>query len=126
MLRLTFLLTILVTVGSGLKANAQDLVPRDLLLSTLNGVAPLKFENDQVTQLMEYNKGFVDEVYAVLESDREEKRKKESLGALSDKRDSDLKDFLSKHETKRYLKFMEGELQPLVKKDKLLKQIAKY
>ena len=126
MRRLTFLLTILVAMGAGLKANAQEQVPKELLLSTLNGVATLKFENDQVTQLKDYNKGFVDEVYAVLDSDREEKRKKESLSALSVKRESDLHDFLSKKETKKYLKLMEEELHPLVKKDKLLKQIAKY
>lgn len=126
MLRLTFLLAVLVTLSTGFQANAQEEVPKDLLLTTLNGVAHLKFENDQVTQLMEYNKGFVDEVYVILDSDKEDKRKKENLDALSVKRESDLHDFLSKRETKKYLKYMEEELRPLVKKNKLLKQISKY
>jgi hypothetical protein len=119
-------LAVLVTLTPGFEANAQDEVPKDLLLTTLNSVAHLKFENDQVTQLMEYNKGFVDEVYVILESDKEDKRKKENLDALSVKRQSDLHDFLSKGETKKYLKYMEEELRPLVKKNKLLKQISKY
>ena len=126
MMRLTFLLTILVTLGNGFKANAQDEVPKEILLTTLNGVAHLKFENEQVTQLMEYNEQFVDEVYAILDSDKEDKRKKESLDALSVKRESDLHDILSKHETKKYLKYMEDELKPLVRKNKLLKHISKF
>ena len=126
MLRLTFLLAVLVALTTGFQANAQEEVPKDLLLTTLNGVAHLKFENDQVTQLMEYNKGFVDEVYVILDSDKEDKRKKENLDALSVKRESDLHDFLSKHETKKYLKYMEDELKPLVRKNKLLKHISKY
>lgn len=126
MMRLTFLLTILVTLGNGFKVNAQDEVPKEILLTTLNGVAHLKFENEQVTQLMEYNEQFVDEVYAILDSDKEDKRKKESLDALSVKRESDLHDILSKHETKKYLKYMEDELKPLVRKNKLLKHISKF
>ncbi len=126
MLRLTSLLALLVTLSTGFQANAQEEVPKDLLLTTLNSVAHLKFENDQVTQLMEYNKGFVDEVYVILDSDKEDKRKKKNLDALSVKRESDLRDFLSKHETKKYLKYMEDELAPLVKKNKLLKHISKY
>lgn len=126
MMRLTLVLAFLVTVGTGFKTHAQEELPRELLLTTLNGVAHLKFENDQVTQLMEYNEGFVDEVYAILDSDKEDKRKKESLDALSVKRESDLHDILSKHETKKYLKYMEDELKPLVRKNKLLKHISKY
>ena len=98
---MTFLLAVLVALTTGFQANAQEEVPKDLLLTTLNGVAHVKFENDQVTQLMEYNKGFVDEVYVILDSDKEDKRKKENLDALSVKRQSDLHDFLSKHETKK-------------------------
>jgi len=32
---------------------AQDEVPKELLLSSLNSVAHLKLENEQITQLME-------------------------------------------------------------------------
>ena len=107
------------------QAAAQETVPKELLLSTLNGVASLKFENDQVAKLIEYNKGFVDEVYEILDSDKEEKQKKNLLEALSNTREVELHEFLSKHETKKYLKLMEDDLRPLVKKNKLLKQISK-
>ncbi len=120
------LLTIILTLCMGFLVQAQEEVPREILLTTLNSVAHLKFDNEQVNQLMEYNEGFVDEVYAILESDKEDKRKKESLDALSVKRESDLHDILSKHETKKYLKYMEDELKPLVRKNKLLKHISKY
>jgi hypothetical protein len=100
-------------------------VPKELLLTTLNSVAHLKFENDQVSKLMEYNEGFVDEVYEILESGKEEKQKKKLLEVLSDKRKVDLNEFLKKHETNKYLKYMEDELKPLVRRNKLLKHISK-
>lgn len=107
------------------QTSAQETVPKELLLSTLNGVASLKFENDQVAKLIEYNEGFVDEVYEILDSDKEEKQKKNLLDALSNTREVELHEFLSKHETKKYLKLMEDDLKPLVRKNKLLKQISK-
>ena len=124
MLRITIIVFLL--ISTSLKVQAQNEVPREILLTSLNDVAHLKFEDDKVTQLMEYNEGFVDEVYTILESEKEDKRKKESLDALSVKRKSDLHDILSKHETKKYLKYMEDELKPLVHKNKLLKHISKY
>lgn len=108
-----------ITIGS----YAQEAVPKELLLSGLNSVAHLKLENDQITELIEYNKGFVDEIYEVLESDKEEKYKKKSLKILSEKRENDLREFLGKHKTNKYLKLMEDELRPLGRKDHLLKQI---
>jgi hypothetical protein len=109
-----------------LQVQAQDDVSKELLLTTLNSVAHLKFENEQVSQLMEYNTGFVDQVYEILDSDKEDKHKKELLDALSNTREVELHGFLSKHETKKYLKYMEDELKPLTRKNKLLKHIAKY
>jgi ubiquitin C-terminal hydrolase len=109
-----------------LQAQAQDNVSKELLLTTLNSVAHLKFENEQVSQLMEYNTGFVDQVHEILNSDKEDKHKKELLDALSNTREVELHGFLSKHETKKYLKYMEDEMKPLVRKNKLLKHISKY
>lgn len=104
---------------------AQDEVPKELLLSSLNSVAHLKLETDQINQLMDYNKGFVDEIYEVLESDKEDKHKKKALQNLSDKRKNDLREFLGRHKTNKYLKLMEDELRPLGRRNHLLKQIAK-
>ena len=104
---------------------AQEEVPKELLLSSLNSVAHLKLETDQINQLIDYNKGFVDEIYEILESDKEDKYKKKSLKALSYTRETDLKEFLGKHKTNKYLKLMEDELRPLARKNHLLKEIAK-
>ena len=90
-----------------LQAQEEDTASKDLLLATLNSVAHLKFENEQVSQLMEYNTGFVDQVYEILDSEKEDKHKKELLDALSNTREVELHGFLSKHETKKYLKYME-------------------
>jgi hypothetical protein len=126
MKKITFLIGLITLFSFSHKSFAQDEeVPKELLLTTLNSVAHLKFENDQVSKLMEYNKGFVDEVYEILESDKEEKQKKKLLEALSDTRKVNLLEFLKKHETNKYLKYMEDELKPLVKKNKLLKYISK-
>ena len=100
-------------------------VPKELLLSTLNGVAHLKLDNDQITQLMDYNKGFVDDIYEILDSDKEDKYKKKSLKALGNTRETDLKEFLGNHKTNKYLKLMEDELKPLGRRDHRLKEIAK-
>ena len=125
MKKVTLLLSMIALIGFGLKANAQEEVSKELLLTTLNSVASLKLDNDKVNKLMEYNTGFVDQVSEILDSDKDEKRKKESLEALSQTRESDLHDFLTKHETNKYLKLMEDELKPLTRKNKLLKHIAK-
>lgn len=125
MKKTSLLLSFIVVLFVGSQTYAQEAVPKELLLSTLNSVGHLKLPNEKVTQLMDYNKGFVDKVYDVLNSDTEDKRKKGSLDGLNYAREKDLRVFLSKSETKQYLKFMEEELKPLTKQDKLLKQIAK-
>ena len=103
----------------------EELVPQELLLSTLNSVGHMKLESDQINQLVEYNKGFVDKIYDILNADKEDKRKKEQLDALAYTREKDLRDFMSKSETRRYLKEMEDQLKPLVHRNKMLKNIAK-
>lgn len=105
--------------------HAQDEVPKELLLSSLNSVAHLKLENEQITELMDYNKGFVDEVYEIIESDKEDKYKKKSLKILAEKRENDLRQFLGRHKTNKYLKLMEDELRPLGRRNHLLKPIMK-
>jgi len=127
MKKITHILTAITLLFVSLQSIAQDKdeVPKELLLSTLNSVAQLKIDNDQITKIIDYNKGFVDEVYAILDSEKEDKYKKKSLEALSNTRETDLREFLGKSKTNKYLKLMEDELKPLVKKDKRLKPIAK-
>lgn len=108
-----------------IKSYAQEEVPKELLLSGLNSVAHLKLDNDLVNELIEYNKGFVDEIYEVLESDKDDKYKKKSMKILSEKRENDLREFLGKHKTNKYLKLMEDELRPLGRRNNLLKPIIK-
>lgn len=101
----------------------KEEVSKELLLSTLNGIASLKLDADQEAQLIEYNKGFVDEIYEIFENDQEDKDKKKSLKNLGSAREKDLRDMIGRHKTNKYLKLMEDELKPLRKRDKRLKQI---
>jgi hypothetical protein len=128
MKKITHFLIVIALLVVSVQSIAQDKeeeVPKDLLLSTLNSVAHLKLDNDQITQIIDYNKGFVDEVYKILDSEKEDKFKKKSLEALQFTRETDLREFLGKSKTNKYLKFMEDETKPLVKKDKRLKPIGK-
>ncbi len=111
--------------GQSIAQDKVEEVPKELLLSSLNSVAHLKLENDQITKLIDYNKGFVDEVYIILDSEKEDKYKKKSLEALHFTRETDLRELLGKSKTNKYLKLMEDEIKPLVKKDKRLKPIGK-
>ena len=86
MKKITLILFVFSLTTASFTTFAQDAVPKELLLSTLNGVAHLKLDNEQINQIMDYNKGFVDEVYEVLESDKEDKYKKKSLKNLAEKR----------------------------------------
>lgn len=125
MKKITLLITMLTLICTVGQTFAQETVPKELLLSTLNSVGQLKLPNEKVTQLMDYNKGFVDKVYDILNSENEDKIKKGSLDGLNYAREKDLHVFLTKGETKDYLKLMEDAMKPLTKQDKLLKQIAK-
>lgn len=125
MKKMTLILTVIAVITLNFKTYAQEDVPKELLLSSLNSVAHLKLENEQITQLMDYNKGFVDEVYEILESDKEEKYKKKSMNILAEKRENDLRQLIGKRDTNKYLKLMEDELKPLGKKNNLLKPLIK-
>ena len=119
------LLSFLFFILLGVNALAQkEEVSKDLLLSTLNGIAELKLDADQEKQLIDYNKGFVDEVYVILENDQEDKAKKKALKDLGSVREKDLRGIIGKHKTNKYLKLMEDALKPLKKRDHRLKQIA--
>ena len=123
MKKITILFSIIAILTLTTKTYAQEEVPKELLLSSLNSVAHLKLENEQVTQLMDYNNGFVDEVYEILDSDKEDKYKKKSMKILAEKRENDLRQLFGKHKTNKYLKLVEDELRPLGRKNKLLKPI---
>lgn len=125
MKKITLILTVIAVITLNFNTYAQEEVPKELLLSSLNSVAHLKLENEQITQLMDYNKGSVDEVYEILESDKDEKYKKKSMKILAEKRENDLRQLIGKRDTNKYLKLMEDELKPLGKKNNLLKPLIK-
>lgn len=125
MKQITILFSVFAFLVLTTKSMAQEEVPKELLLSTLNSVAHLKLESEELNQLLEYNKGFVDEVYEILDGDQEDKQKKQLMKALAYTREKELRGFLSKHKTNKYLKLMEDEMRPLARKEKLLKPIAK-
>ncbi len=123
MKNITFILALALTVFVGANAYAQETVPKEVLLTTLNGVNSLKLSNLKTTELMDYNKGYVDKVYDITESDKSDKDKKSALQTLSNDTEKDLIDLLGKKEYKKYVKLMEEQLEPLTKKTKLLKYL---
>lgn len=104
-------------------AVAQESVPKEVFLNTINGVNELKLSNYKTSELMEYNTGYADRVYAILEGDKSEKDKKDAFKILKTDKEKDLVDVLGKKDAKKYMKLMEESLKPLIKKDKRLKYL---
>ncbi len=121
-LRLATLL-FLAVILTGINAKAQESVPKEVFLNTINGVNELKLSNYKTSELMEYNKGYADRVYSILESDKSEKDKKEAFKVLTTDKERDLVDVLGKKDAKKYMKLMEDSLKPLIKKNKMLKYL---
>ena len=119
----TILLSIIFSLTISSNSYCQETVPKEVLLNTLNSVNDLKLSNLKTTQLMDYNKDYVDKVYDILESDKTEKDKKAAFQTLSNDTEKDLIDLLGKSEYKKYAKLMDEELEPLRKKSKLLKNL---
>ena len=124
MKNITFILTLALTLFIGANAYAQETVPKEVLLTTLNGVNSLKLSNLKTTELMDYNKGYVDKVYDITDSDKSDKDKKSALQTLGNDTEKDLIDLLGKKEYKKYVKLMEEQLEPLSKKTKLFKYLS--
>ena len=123
MKNLTIILTLVLSVVFGTNVYTQETVSKDVLLNTLNSVNSLKLSNLKTEQLMDYNKGYVDKIYDILESDKVEKDKKTALGTLNNDAANDLIDLLGKSDHKKYVKLMEEQMKPLTKKSKLLKEL---
>ena len=123
MKNITFIFTLVLSVFIGSSISAQETVPKEVLLTTLNGVNSLKLSNLKTTDLMDYNKGYVDKVYDITESDKTEKDKKAALEVLSNDTEKDLVDLIGKKEYKQYAKLMEEQMKPLAKKSKLFKYL---
>ena len=119
----TILLSIIFSLTISSNSYCQETVPKEVLLNTLNSVNDLKLSNLKTTQLMDYNKDYVDKVYDILEGDKSEKDKKAAFQTLGNDTEKDLIDLLGKSEYKKYAKLMDEELEPLRKKSKLLKNL---
>ena len=102
---------------------AQETVEKDVFLTTINSVNSLKLSNLRTTQLMDYNKGFADNVYAILDSDKKDKDQENDLKALSKSTASDLHDLLGADVYKKYAKLMRDQLKPLIKKSEGFKYL---
>lgn len=124
MKKIYLLVSFVVILFSTGQAYAQDIVLKEVLLTTLNDVNELDFSNAQIEGLMNYNKGFVDKVYEILDSKKEDKDIKASLSTLNEQKEKDLRNLLGKSDSKKYIKLMEEQLKPLTKKDKRLKNIV--
>jgi hypothetical protein len=120
----TIILVLLFSVSIVNNGYAQESVPKEVLLNSLNSVNKLKLSNYKTSELIEYNKAYVDKIYTIIDSDKSEKDKKSALKILKTDTDKDLNDLLGKKHFKKYEKLMEDELKPLIKKSKLLKYIT--
>ena len=103
-------------------ATAQEDVPKAVFLNTINGVNELKMSDLKTSQLMEYNEGYADKVYAILDGDKADKDKTSALKTLNTGKEKDLEDLLGK-DFKKYRKLMEESLKPLIKKNKMFKNL---
>jgi hypothetical protein len=102
---------------------AQETVPKEVLLNTLNSFNRLKLSNLKTSELMKYNETYADKVYEVLDRDIPEKDQKEHLKTLANDRERDLKDMIGSSKTRKYSNLMDKEMRVLVHKNKLLKYI---
>lgn len=121
MKNLMIILVLSVFIGSN--AYAQEAVEKDVFLTTINSVNDLKISNLKTTQLMDYNKGFADSVYVILDGEKSEKDQQKALEALNTSTKSDLDDLLGESLNKKYAKLMQEQLKPLIKKNKLFKYL---
>ena len=103
-------------------AAAQEDVPKAVFLNTINGVNELKMSDLKTSQLMEYNEGYADKVYGILDGDKADKDKTSALKVLNKGKEKDLEDLLGK-DFKKYRKLMEESLKPLIKKNKMFKYL---
>ena len=95
-----YLLIILIALFcNGLSVSAQETVTKEVLLTTLNSVNELDFSNLKTSELMEYNAGFVDKVYEILDSDKVDKDKKKGLETLNVSRERGLPARLGREES---------------------------
>lgn len=123
MKKLSIALTLIIGIFIGTSSYGQETVPKEVLLTTLNQVNSLEFSNLKTTELMDYNKEFVDKIYTITDSDKSEKDKKAALETLKNDTERDLIDLLGKKEYKNYSKLMKDQLKPLTKKSKILKEL---
>ena len=120
-------ITIILVFITGLFLNnitAQENVPKDVLLNSLNSVNKLKLSNLKTKELSDYNEIYVDKVYDILDSNKSEKDKKAALKVLKNDTKRDLYDLLGKKNYNKYQKLMEKELKALIKRNKLLKYLV--
>jgi hypothetical protein len=110
-------------LGISTHVNAQETVPKEVVLTTLNSFNKLRLSNLKTSELMEYNEGYVEKVYKILESEQLEQDQKEDLKILAQARERDLTNLLGSSKTRKYAHLTDREMRLPVHKNKLLKYI---
>ncbi len=125
MKKISTILIIVFSMVVGGQCYGQETVPKEVLLTTLNSVNSLKkLPNETVLKLMEYNKVYVDKVYDIINNSKSDKDQKNAFKTLSNDNEKSLIELFGKKGIyKDYVKLMEEELHPLIKKDKNLKYL---
>lgn len=104
-------------------AIAQTGVSKDELLRSINSFNDLGFSDVKSAELQEYNQGFADKVFNVLDGDKSEQDKVTALKSIKDGAIKDLNDILGENNFNSYKKAMKKALKPLKRKSKLFKYI---
>ncbi len=123
MKKLKLSLSLLLTFMMVSVISAQEGVSKAELLNGINNFGELGLSNEKSSELMDYNKGFADRVYDIVDSNNSEEQKINALKSLRDSTAKDLTNILGIDNFKKYKKVVKRELRPLKRKTKLLKFI---
>ncbi|MEN8125234.1 MAG: hypothetical protein ABFR32_08885 [Bacteroidota bacterium] len=123
MKKLTFILAFVLSAFIGNFAIAQQGVSKAELLTTLNNVDDLGYSKEKTSDLNNFNKNFVDDVYDITGSNKSDEDKIKGLKNLRDNNKDNLLNILGEDGYKDFKRSMKRQLKPLKRRSKLLKFI---
>ncbi|MEN8187008.1 MAG: hypothetical protein ABFR05_07760 [Bacteroidota bacterium] len=123
MKKISLAITLVFSVFMIANVSAQTGVSKAELLRSINSYNELELSNVKAEELSNYNDGFADRVYNIVDSDKSEEDKVTALKGLRESTAKDLTDILGKDVFKDYKKVVKRELRPLKRKSKLFKFI---
>jgi hypothetical protein len=123
MKKLKLSLTLFLTIMTISFVSAQEGVSKAELLKGINNFDELGLSSEKSNDLKNYNNGFADKVYSIVDGKQTDEYKINALKSLRNDTAKDLTDILGVDNFKKYKKVVKKELRPLKRKTKLLKFI---